>query len=46
MSEALAHRYGSAVLAVSLRHAKKLNPAAFNKNNIVLLGVDSKAQIN
>ncbi len=43
LSAALAHGYNSAVLIVSLRHAKKLNPTAFNRHNIVVLGVDSKA---
>ena len=45
LSTALAHGYNSAALVVSLRHAKTLNPAAFTKHNIVVLGVDSKAQI-
>jgi hypothetical protein len=43
LSAALAHGYSSAALVVSLRHAKKLNPTAFN--NIVVLGVDSKAHV-
>ena len=46
LSAALAHGYSSAALVVSLRHAKKLNPTTFNKQNIVVLGVDSKAQIH
>ena len=46
LSAALAHGCSSASLVVSLRHAKKLNPTAFNKHNIVVLGVDSKAQIH
>jgi hypothetical protein len=46
LSAALAHGYSSAALVVSLRHAKRLNPTAFNKHNIVVLGVDSKAQIH
>jgi hypothetical protein len=46
LSAALAHGYSSAALVVSLRHAKKLNPAAFNKHNVVVLGVDSKARIH
>lgn len=46
LSAALAHGYSSAALVVSLRRAKKLNPTAFNKHNIVVLGVDSKAQIH
>ena len=45
LSEALAHGYNSVALVVSLRHAKKLNHTVFSKNNIVVLGVDSKAQI-
>lgn len=46
LSAALAHGYSSAALIVSLRHAKKLNHTVFNKHNIVVLGVDSKAQIH
>ena len=45
LSAALAHGYNSVALVVSLRHAKKLNPTAFNKHNIVVLGVDSKAHV-
>jgi hypothetical protein len=45
LSAALAHGYSSAALVVSLRHAKKLNPTAFNRHNIVVLGVDSKAHV-
>ena len=43
---ALAYGYDSAALIVSLRHAKKLNLTAFNANRMVVLGVDSKAQIH
>ncbi len=46
LSAALAHGYSSAALVVSLRHAKKLNPKAFNRNSIVVLGVDSKAHVS
>jgi hypothetical protein len=46
LSAALAHGYNSAALVVSLRHAKTLNPVAFVRQNIVVLGVDSKAQIH
>lgn len=46
LSAALSHGYSSAALVVSLRHAKKLNPTTFNRQNIVVLGVDSKAQIH
>ena len=45
LAAALAHGYSSAALVVSLRQAKKLNTAAFSKHNMVVLGVDSKAQI-
>jgi hypothetical protein len=46
LSEALAHGCDSVALIVSLRHAKKLNQTIFSKHNIVVLGVDSKAQIH
>jgi hypothetical protein len=46
LSAALAHGYDSAVLVVSVRHAKQLDPTAFNRENIAVLGVDSKAQIH
>ena len=46
LSEALAHGYTSVALILSLRHAKKLNRTVFSKDNIVLLGVDSKAQVH
>ena len=46
LSSGLAHSYNSSALVVSLRHAKKLNPTTFNKRNIVVLGVDSKAKIH
>jgi hypothetical protein len=46
LSAALAHGYSSAALVVSLRHAKKLNPTAFDRHNIVVLGVDSKAHVS
>lgn len=46
LSAAIAHGYSSAALVISLRHAKKLNPKTFDKHNIVVLGVDSKAQIH
>jgi hypothetical protein len=43
---ALANGYASAALVVSLRHAKTLNALAFSQYKIVLLGVDSKAQVH
>ena len=46
VSAALAHGYDSAALVVSLRHARSLNPSPFMKHNIVVLGIDSKAQIH
>lgn len=46
LSAALADGYSSAALVVSLRHAKTLNATAFNQYNMVVLGVDSKAQIH
>ena len=46
LSAALAHGYSTAALVLSLRHAKKLNPTTFNKHNVAVLGVDSKARIH
>jgi hypothetical protein len=46
LSAALANGFTSAALVVSLRHAKKLNATVFNQQNMVILGVDSKAQIH
>jgi hypothetical protein len=46
LTAALANGYTSAALVVSLRHARTLNVTAFNQHSIVLLGVDSKAQIH
>jgi hypothetical protein len=46
LAEALAHGYDSAALVVSLRQARMMNPTVFNRLNIVLLGVDSKAEIH
>ena len=45
LSEALAHGYSSAALVVSLKHARKLSRQVFAKHNLVVLGVDSKAQV-
>ncbi len=46
LTTALAHGYSSAALVVSLKHAKNLNPTAFNRHNIAVLGVDSKAHVS
>jgi hypothetical protein len=46
LSAALAHGYNSAALVLSLQHAKRLKPTTFNKHNLVVLGVDSKAKIS
>jgi len=43
--EALANGYSSAALVTSLRHAKRLDRKVF-RGGLVLLGVDSKAQIH
>jgi sulfatase maturation enzyme AslB (radical SAM superfamily) len=45
LAAALAYGYNSAALVVSLRHARRLKPKEFDRENIVVLGVDSKAQI-
>ena len=45
LSTALANGYSSAALVVSVRHAKKLNPSVFGRYNIVVLGVDSTANV-
>ena len=43
--EALSHGYQSAALVTSLQRAKRLDREVF-KHGLVLLGVDSKAQIH
>jgi hypothetical protein len=45
LSEAVAHGYSSG-LVVSLRYGKKLDATVFSKHNLVVLGVDSKAEVH
>jgi hypothetical protein len=44
LSEALACGYETAALVTSVRHAKRINSNVF-KNGLVLMGVDSKANV-
>ena len=44
LSEALACGYTTAALVTSVRHAKRIKPTVF-KNGLVLLGIDSKADV-
>jgi hypothetical protein len=46
LAEALAYGYGSAALVTTMRSAKKINPAAFDKHGFILLGVDSKGNVH
>jgi hypothetical protein len=45
LAEALAYGYSSAALVTTLRSAKKINPATFDKHGFILLGVDSKGKV-
>jgi len=45
LAEALPYGYDRAVLVTTLRNAKKIDPAVFNRLGIVLLGIDSKGQV-
>jgi hypothetical protein len=42
LAEALAYGYNQVALVTTLRTAKKIDPAVFDKLGLVLLGVDSK----
>lgn len=46
LAEALAHGYESAALITSLRVAKRIKPATFNKFGIVLLGIDARGNVH
>jgi sulfatase maturation enzyme AslB (radical SAM superfamily) len=46
LAEAISHGYTSAALVVSLRQARLMDSAVFNRLNIVLLGVNSKVQVH
>ena len=45
LAEALAYGYNQVALVTTLRSAKKLDSAVFDKLGLVLLGVDSKGTI-
>jgi hypothetical protein len=46
LAEALAYGYNQVALVTTLRTAKKIDPAVFDKLGIVLLGVDSKGIVS
>jgi hypothetical protein len=45
LAEALAYGYNQVALVTTLRTAKKIDPAVFDKLGLVLLGVDSKGNV-
>jgi len=45
LAEALAYGYNQVALVTTLRTAKRIDPAVFDKLGFVLLGVDSKGKV-
>ena len=45
LSEALAYGYNQVALVTTLRTAKKIDSAVFDKLGLVLLGIDSKGNV-
>ena len=45
LAEALAYGYNQVALVTTLRTAKKIDSAVFDRLGLVLLGVDSKGQV-
>ena len=45
LSEALAHGYNQVALVTTLHAAKKIDSAVFDKLSFVLLGIDSKGNV-
>jgi hypothetical protein len=45
LAEALAYGYNQVALVTTLRAAKKIDPAVFDKLGLVLLGIDSKGNV-
>lgn len=45
LAGALAYGYNRVALVTTLRNAKKIDPAVFDKLGLVLLGVDSKGNV-
>lgn len=45
LTEALAYGYNQVALVTTLRNAKRIDPAVFDRLGMVLLGVDSKGKV-
>jgi hypothetical protein len=45
LAEALAYGYNQVALVTTLRTAKKIDPAVFDKLGLVLLGIDLKGNV-
>ena len=45
LSEALAYGYNQVALVTTLRNAKRIDPAVFDRLGMVLLGIDSKGNV-
>jgi len=45
LAEALAYGYNQVALVTTLRSAKKIDPTVFDKLGLILLGVDSKGNV-
>jgi hypothetical protein len=45
LAEALAYGYNQVAFVTTLRTAKKIDPAVFDKLGLVLLGIDSKGNV-
>ena len=45
LSEALAYGYDQVALVTTLRNAKRIDPAVFDRLGMVLLGIDSKGNV-
>ena len=45
LAEALAFGYNQAVLVTTLRNAKRIDHAVFHRLGIVILGIDSKGEV-
>jgi hypothetical protein len=45
LAEALAYGYNQVALVTTLRTAKRVHPAVFDKLGLVLLGIDSKGNV-
>jgi hypothetical protein len=45
LAEALAYGYNQVALVTTLRNAKRIDPAVFDRLGLVLLGIDSKGNV-